>query len=172
MPFEQVLFTELARASAIGDYRGFARLLRRFSVIVGGGSLALWAVASLLAVPLIRIVAGDEFIPAAPAFRWYMLAIALIVANAPVQRAMIALGRPGTLFLFDLMSLVVLVAATIIGAWQWGLEGVTIGVVLHKVVQMSWSTWLVRRVLRTHSSALAQQLELGVEPVNRLESER
>jgi hypothetical protein len=70
------------------------------------------------------------------------------------------------------MSLVVLVAATIIGAWQWGLEGVTIGVVLHKLVQMSWSTWLVRRVLRTHSSAPAQQLELGVEPVNRLESER
>ena len=148
MPFEQVLFTELARASASGDYSGFARMLRRFSGIVGGGSLVLWAISSVAAVPVIRIVAGDAFIDAAPAFRWYMFAVALVVANAPVQRAMIALGRPGTLFLFDVASFSVLVAGTIVGAWNWGLVGVCAGVVLHKLVQMSWSTWLVARVLR------------------------
>jgi O-antigen/teichoic acid export membrane protein len=152
MPFEQVLFTELARASAAGDYRGFARLLRRFSVIVGVGALGAWAVAAIAAEPMIRMIAGDDFVSAAPAFRWYIFAVALIVANAPVQRAMIALGRPGTLLMFDLASLVVLIATTIVGAWQWGLEGVAIGVVAHRLVQMTWSTWLVGRVLRQRSA--------------------
>src|SRR5262249_17033609 len=42
MPFEQVLFTELARAVAARDYAGFRRLLRRTASIAGAGSLLLW----------------------------------------------------------------------------------------------------------------------------------
>lgn len=153
MPFEQVLFTELARASASSDYVGFTRLLRRFTLIVGVGSLLLWAGAAVVAEPLIRVIAGDEFVGAAPAFRWYMLAIALVVVSSTVQRAVVALGRPGLLFAFELGSLGVLVVTTLLGALHAGLVGVAAGVVLHKIVQLAWTVWLVRRVLREKQRA-------------------
>ena len=149
LPFEQVLFTELARFAAAGDQRGFRRLLRRTVGITGVGSLAVWAVAAVGAEPLIRLVAGSAFLGAVPAFRWYFLAMVLGVANTPVLRAMIALGRPGTLFLFDLATLALLVATTVIGAHLWGLVGVSLALVLHKLIQLAWSTWLVDRALLT-----------------------
>jgi O-antigen/teichoic acid export membrane protein len=69
-----------------------------------------------------------------------------MVANAPVQRALVALGRPGTLFLFDLASFGVLFVAAVVGAREWGLVGVALAVAAHKAVQLAWSTWLVRTI--------------------------
>jgi O-antigen/teichoic acid export membrane protein len=148
MPFEQVVFTELARAAASSDFRTFRRLLRRFTALVTLGSLAIWAVAAIAAEPLVWAVAGDDFVPAAPAFRYYLLAMVFVIANTPVMRALIALGRPGTLFWAELAALVVLVIALVIGAQLWGLVGVSIAVLLHRVLQMVWSWWLVGRAIR------------------------
>jgi O-antigen/teichoic acid export membrane protein len=146
MPFEQVLFTELARAVAEREYAEFRRLLLRLSLIVGAGSLAIWAVAAVAAEPAIRIIAGDDYIAAAPAFRWYLLAMVLNVMNTPVQRAIVALGRPGTLFWFDLATTVLLVGGVVVGAHEGGLVGVSLAIVGFKVIQTSWSTWLVARI--------------------------
>ncbi|MBL0219318.1 MAG: oligosaccharide flippase family protein [Myxococcales bacterium] len=158
MPFEQVLFTELARAAAAHDYATFRRLLLRLTIIVGVGSLLIWGVAAVAAEPVIRIVAGDEFIGAAPAFRWYLLAMVLNVMNTPVQRAIVALGRPGTLFWFDLGSTILLIGAAIAGARYGGLVGVSLALIGHKVVQAAWSTWLVARISyrrqRDHAAAV------------------
>ncbi len=147
MPFEQVLFTELARSAANRDYKGFRALLRRTVGIAAVGSLAIWVVTSLGARPLVHLVAGDAFIAAVEPLRWYMLAMVLAVTAAPVMRAMIALGRPGTLLAFDCVSLGVLAAAVVGGALSFGLSGVAIAIVVHKVVQLAWSTtWIVRHV--------------------------
>jgi O-antigen/teichoic acid export membrane protein len=147
MPFEQVLFTELARSAANRDYSGFRALLRRTVGIAAAGSLAIWVVTSLGARLLVHLVAGDAFIAAVEPFRWYMLAMVLAVTAAPVMRAMIALGRPGTLLAFDCVSLGVLAAAVVGGALTFGLSGVAIAIVVHKIVQLAWSTtWIVRHV--------------------------
>jgi O-antigen/teichoic acid export membrane protein len=147
MPFEQVLFTELARGAATADYAGFGRVLRRFTGLVTIGALVVWAIAVVAAEPLISVVAGSDFVAAVPAFRWYLLAMVLVVANAPVQRAVIALGRAGALFVFDLATLAFLVVAVALGAELDGLVGVCLAVVLHKVVQIAWSIWYVTREL-------------------------
>lgn len=161
MPFEQVLFTELSRASAAGDFAGMRRLLRRSAGLLGVGALAIWAVAALAASPLIELVAGADYVAAAPAFRWYTLAMVLLIASAPVQRAMIALGRPGTLLVFEVATLGVLAAALWVGAHGWGLVGVAAAVALHKVVQLSWASWLVDRILRARARGAAAQASDG-----------
>jgi len=153
MPFEQVIFTELARSAAAGDYPGFMRLLRRAVGIVCVGSLAIWAVAVPTARLMITIVAGDEFVAAVPALRWYLLAMSFHVASAPVLRAVIALGRPGTLFLFELVTLVLFAGAAVAGGTWWGLAGVAIAVTLHRGVQFFWSLWLVRQIVRERSQS-------------------
>jgi O-antigen/teichoic acid export membrane protein len=148
LPFELVLFTELARAAASHDYPGFRRLLVRSVTIAGVGSLILWAIASLAARPLIELVAGPEFIGVVSAFRWYLLAMVIQVCSTTVLRSMIALGRPGTAFLFDAASLLVLIAAAIGFAHIWGLVGVAIAILIHKAIQLVWSTTVVWSTLR------------------------
>jgi O-antigen/teichoic acid export membrane protein len=154
LPFELVLFTELARCSANHDYAGFRRLLLRAVAIAGVGSLMIWVVAATFARPLIELVAGDQYVSVASAFRWYLLAMVVQVCSTTVMRSMIALGRPGTAFLFDAASLVVLIAAVLFGAYQWGLVGVAGALLLHKSVQLAWSTQVVWRLLRSHESKL------------------
>jgi O-antigen/teichoic acid export membrane protein len=166
MPFEIVLFTELARASSVHDYRGFRRFLRRSVAIFGGGSLVIWALAAVAAEPILRLVAGAEFVPAAASFRWYLLAMALNVANAPTLRAMIALGRPGTLFFFELATLALLVGTGIAATALWGIAGVSAAVAFVKFIQMIWSILLIRNVLRAREAEHAAS-ELAAPANNR-----
>lgn len=148
MPFEQVIFTELAKYAAADDLASFSRLLRRSVALVMLGSLAMWFGVAIAGELIIRLVGGPEFVDATPAFRWYMLAMALNVANTPIQRAMVALGKPGILFFSELALLAVLAAMTVAAAHSWALTGVAAAVAVHKVIQLAWSTWLVVRVLR------------------------
>jgi len=143
-----VVFTELAHAHAAKDYATFMRLLRRFSALVAVGSLAVWTVAAVLAEPMLRLFAGAEFVAAASAFRWYLFAMVLLIANAPFLRALIALGRPGTLFVFECVTLGILAVCLIAFANLWGLVGVSIAVVVHRTLQIAWSAWVVTRVVR------------------------
>jgi len=145
MSFEQVLFTELARFAAARDYRSFRRLLRRMTLIASALSFGIWIVAALGAPLLVDAVAGTSFAAAANPFRWYMFAMVLQMAAAPVMRAMVALGRPGTLLLFDGATLVVLIVSMIVGALTYGLVGVAIAVIVHKLLQLTLSiTWVAR----------------------------
>jgi O-antigen/teichoic acid export membrane protein len=147
MPFEQVVFTELARAAAAHDYRTFMRLLRRFSALVAIGSFVVWIIAALASEPLIVLVAGDEFAPAASGFRWYLFAMVLLIANAPILRALVALGRPGTLFWFELATLAILAVSLVLGARAYGLVGVGVAVVIHRALQLAWSVATVTQIV-------------------------
>lgn len=149
MPFEQVIFTELARYVADHDYVAFRRLLRRTVGIMMLGSLGIWAAASTVAEPMIALVAGDEYIGAAWTLRWYFLAMAFTITSAPTMRGIIALGRPGTLFLFDLATVALLIATSIVCVHLWGLPGAAIALLGHRTFQFVWSWWLVMRIAKT-----------------------
>lgn len=155
LSFEQVLFTELAHLAAARDFESFRRVVRRASALATIGALMIWAVVAVLSVPIIRLVVGDEFIDAAEPFRWYLLAMVLGVANAPVLRSLIALGRPGLLFWLDVATLAILVAGVVVGTWLWGLVGVSLAILLHRVVHMVGATWLVARVITARAQDAA-----------------
>ena len=157
MPFEQVLFAELSHHAAARDYTGFKRLLRRFTAIAFLGSIGLWALVAVVAGPLVHAVAGAKFMGAVPALRVYLLAMAFMVANAPTQRALIALGRPGIVFFFDLGTLGILFVTTITGAYLFGITGVAGAVLLHRIIQLTWSTLLVSHVVRQQRALAAAE---------------
>ncbi len=152
MPFEQVIFTELARYAADRDYVTFRRLLRRTIGIMMVGSLGIWAVASIFAEPMIALVAGDEYVSAASTLRWFFLAMVFTIVSAPTMRGIIALGRPGTLFLFDLATVALLVGGSIVCVHLWGLPGAAIALLGHRTIQFIWSWWLITRIVKTASS--------------------
>ncbi len=148
LPFEQVVFTELAKSAASHDYAGFRRLLFRFTALIAIGSLATWGVAALVAEPLLELVAGPAFVPAAAAFRWYLLAMVLVIATAPSARAIVALDRPGALFVSELIALGFLVGAIVFGAYQFGVVGVSVAIVIQRALLLVASLGLVAQSLR------------------------
>jgi O-antigen/teichoic acid export membrane protein len=155
-PFEAVLFTELARCSATKDYAGFRSLLRRTVAISGTGSFLIWIAAAVFSEQLIELIAGHEFVAAAQPFRIYLFAMILQVVGMPILRAMIALGRPGTLFIFDSASLIVLACGAITGAALWGLSGIAAAIVVHKAIQVTWSATFIWRFLRNAEAQAAR----------------
>jgi O-antigen/teichoic acid export membrane protein len=169
MPFEQVVFTELARAAAMHDYAGFNRLLRRFTALVAIGSFAVWLVAAIAATPIVKLVAGPAFIAAADPFRWYLLAMVLVIANAPLLRGFVALGRPGLLFWFELVMVAVLGIGLVLGAWLAGLVGITIAVALHRALKLATSMLLIEAIVRQSRHEHASH-EVGAEDVDRPEA--
>ena len=139
-------------------------MLRRTVAIGGGISFAIWIVAALGSRLLVEIVAGHAFIAAAEPFRWYLLAMVIQIAAAPIMRAMIALGRPGTLFLFDCATLVLLVSAVTLGALKLGLLGVAVAIVVHKLAQLTLSaTWVSRHVRRLEREQRTQTASIDVD---------
>jgi O-antigen/teichoic acid export membrane protein len=138
------LFTELARSAAARDYLGFRRLLGRTVRIAGLGSFMIWAVAALFATQLVHLVVGAEFLDAAGPLRWYLFAMIVQITGTPVLRAMIALGRPGTLLAFEIVGLVILAIAIGVGV-QFGLSGVCAALIVHRAFQLTWSTMFVWR---------------------------
>jgi O-antigen/teichoic acid export membrane protein len=148
LPFEVVMYTELARNVADRDFRSLRKLMRRSMIITGTGTVLLWVVAAVLARPIIGLVAGADFLDAAPAFRIYLLAMVIAITGTPVLRSMIVLGRPGTLFFFDLGSLVLLIAAAIVLAHVWGLVGIALALLIHRSIQLLWPMLFLRGYLR------------------------
>ena len=116
------------------------------------GSLAMRAVLAIGATPIIQLIAGHDYIAAAPTFRWYLLGMVLIIANAPTQRALVALGRPASLLGFEIGVLVILVVAATIGALYFGLVGIAVAIVIQRVVQWLSTLWFVNRVIRVMSA--------------------
>jgi O-antigen/teichoic acid export membrane protein len=164
LPFEQVLFTELARSAATRDYAGFRRLLGRTVRIAGLGSLLLWVVAALLAPQLIRLVAGPAFLDAVDPFRWYLFAMIVQVTGTPILRAMIALGKPGTLLMFEIVALGILVVSMVIGV-RFGLPGVAAALIIHKSFQLTWSTIFVWRYV--HRAEVETNAQLPISTTNK-----
>lgn len=144
-PFEQVLYTELAREVANRDFRNLRRLLKRASLITAGVVFVMWLVIAVLARPVIHLIAGSGFEEAAPTLRLYLFAMALGLAGLPVLRTMIVIGRPGTLFLFDLSSLIVLIGGAIPLTLTWGLDGMALALIANRAVQILWPTLFLRR---------------------------
>jgi O-antigen/teichoic acid export membrane protein len=152
LPFEQVVFTELARAVATRDLAAFRKLLYRFSALVAVGALALWLVAVVTAVPLITAIAGEAYVDAAPAFRVHLLAVIVLVVTTAAQRAIVALGRPGTLLGFELVGLALLAVGLLIAASRFGLVGVSAAVALHRILQLVIAFGFVAKKLRDDQS--------------------
>ncbi|HEY1813791.1 MAG TPA: oligosaccharide flippase family protein [Kofleriaceae bacterium] len=147
MSFEQVLYTELARFAAAKDYRSFRSLLRRSTAVALALSTLIWVAVAIGAPVIVDAVAGSAFAEAVDPVRWYLLAMVLQIAAAPNMRAMIALGRPGTLLLFDSGGLVIMLAAVVVGGLELGLVGVALAILVHRGLQLAWSsTWVLRHV--------------------------
>ena len=87
-------YPEFSREVARERWDNFRQIMRQGSYVAGGYSLAATIALLILGRPLIRLIYGEEFLPAYPAL--LILLVGYLVANTVFWRrpALLALGRP------------------------------------------------------------------------------
>lgn len=95
----QALYPEAARLDAEGRRQRLSQVLGRLAVVAGGVAAVAVAVVLLLGQWLITVVAGPAFAGAAPVLEWLAVAAALVMAAAPLEPILIALGAAGPVVL-------------------------------------------------------------------------
>jgi len=89
------LYPELARLHSAGDEHGMWRLARRVGLLAGGVAVVLLAVSALGGRPLLTLVMGAAFAPAASVMTWQVAAAVIGVFALPLEPMLISLGRTG-----------------------------------------------------------------------------
>lgn len=91
----QALYPEAARLAAEGGSVRLRALLVRLGVLSASIGAAALAVIVLFGEPLVALIAGPDFFGALAVMVWLAAAAALVMATAPAEPTLIALGRAG-----------------------------------------------------------------------------
>lgn len=89
------LYPELARLRAGDHHDAMWRLARNVGLLAGGVGLLLLAVAAFAGGPLLALVMGKAFAPAAGVMTWQVAAAVIGIFALPLEPMLVSLGKPG-----------------------------------------------------------------------------
>ncbi len=125
--------------------------LRLAGVIAAFGlftSLAALAAVYWLGVPIIELVAGPEFVPAAATLNWLVLAICLSLTTLGMRALTIVKIGPGAMLKCNLFALIALLAAP----WMIGQHGAVGAAMIQVLFEILWIGAVLLVMLRNWSS--------------------
>jgi O-antigen/teichoic acid export membrane protein len=116
------LYPELARLHVTEGEHAMRRLALQVGVIGGGVGTALLVVTALAGKPLLTLVMGPAFAPAATLMTWQVAAAVIGIWALPLEPMLVSLGRPG-----DALKVRLVVSAVLLLSLPWviGAFGVT-----------------------------------------------
>ena len=123
------LYPELARLRAGQGEREMWRLALHVGVLAGGVGLALLAVSAIAGRPLLALVMGPDFTPAADLMTWQVGAAVIGIFALPLEPMLISLGRPGLAVRVRIVVSVCYMAALPFVVQHFGLIGAGAGLV-------------------------------------------
>jgi O-antigen/teichoic acid export membrane protein len=89
------LYPELARLHVTEGERSMRRLALQVGVLGGGVGTVLLVVSALAGRPLLTLVMGQPFAPAADIMTWQVAAAVIGIWALPLEPMLVSLGRPG-----------------------------------------------------------------------------
>ncbi|MGA0604740.1 lipopolysaccharide biosynthesis protein [Phenylobacterium sp. VNQ135] len=89
------LYPELARLRAGEHHDAMWRLARQVGLLAGGAGIVLLALAALAGGPLLSLVMGKAFAPAAGVMTWQVAAAVVGIFALPLEPMLVSLGKPG-----------------------------------------------------------------------------
>ncbi|HJP61340.1 MAG TPA: oligosaccharide flippase family protein [Gemmatimonadaceae bacterium] len=145
-PIYQATYPELAKLWYSGERRYAVKIARTMTIVTGLVAAIVVAVAWLFAAPALAILAGREYLPALPAFRWLVVAVgisvaaqyqhALLMAGGAVRRVLMAYGFP---VMAQILALFVLIP-------RFGVVGAAISLCVFAVVRAAMLAWWAEHV--------------------------
>lgn len=123
------LYPELARIRVAEGEGQMARLAAQVGLMTGGFSLLIVAVAAFAGAPLLSLVMGKAFAPAASLMTWQVAAAAIGIFALPLEPMLVSLGRPGAALRVRMVVSAAFLAALPLLIGEWGAKGAAIGLV-------------------------------------------
>ncbi len=146
----QVVLPEVARE---GQRSKQWRIILRFMMIAGvGGGIAL-IVVLFTAAPLLRLVYGAAFEPAAPILKILAAAGAVSAVGRILADGLRGMGRPGVPTLAELVGAGIGVLGLAVLIPTWGILGAAMAVLAASVASFAMTLWLAFRWMPTSSGA-------------------
>ena len=96
-----------------------------FIRVVSALSIPVCFMLAAAAEPIVRLVYGSEWVPAASALRWLALLAALRILFELAYDFLVVVNRTGSVLAIQVTWLIVSVPALIFGSSQWGIGGVS-----------------------------------------------
>lgn len=141
----QALYPEAARLAAEGGAARLRRLLLLLAVVSAAIAAAALAVIILFGATLVELVAGSGFMGALAVMVWLAAAAALVMATAPAEPTLIALGRAGRVVLAKGSAAFVQVALLAALVPLVGLSGAGMAALAGAAVSAGLLWWAVLR---------------------------
>jgi O-antigen/teichoic acid export membrane protein len=147
------LYPELAKLRATQGLAVMRRLAVHVGLVGGGCATVLLLVAIFAGEPLLTLVMGEAFAPAAQTMTWQVAAAVIGVWALPLEPMLVSLGRPGAVMWVRLIVALAFLAALppVIGAF--GLLGAGAALVAASLAMALGMLFSLARVMR--SGALA-----------------
>lgn len=136
-----------AFASVQGDPARMRESVLVLFGVVGAATIPAFFAIAGASRPLVLLVYGEVWLPAAAALAWLVIAALCKIFNELIYDYIVVLGRTGVVFLIQCCSLVVLVPALLLGAHFGGLAGVAMAqAVVSTAVVLPLYLWQLRRI--------------------------
>ncbi|WP_309643859.1 lipopolysaccharide biosynthesis protein [Phenylobacterium sp.] len=142
------LYPELAKLRAAGGHAMMRSLALRVGLIGGGAATLLLMVAIFAGAPLLTLVMGADFAPAAPTMIWQVAAAVIGVWALPLEPMLVSMGRPGLVLRVRLVVAVafLIVLPPIVAAH--GLPGAGAALVGASLALALGMLWSLRKLVR------------------------
>jgi O-antigen/teichoic acid export membrane protein len=134
-PVQQAIYPELARLWGLGERARFVRLVVIVNCALGGVSLLLLLVAYVAIDPLVRLVFGEGFGPAAPLVLLQLVAVTLFLFGTAMGPALMSMGADRAMLMVTVASAIAFFGSAVPLIGAYGAAG---GLVGHIVFNLIW----------------------------------
>ncbi len=117
------MYPELARLWAAGEVRALHRLASRLALAAGGFATLLLIVAAFGGGPMLALLMGETYRPAAAVMIWLVAAAAVGLWALPLEPLLISTGRAGSVLTVRLAASIAYLASIWPLLTRFGLEG-------------------------------------------------
>jgi O-antigen/teichoic acid export membrane protein len=122
-PMDQVMYLQLARLAAQGELGAFRRLIWRAGLIGAAIPMLLCIAFSVASPAIVVYTVGSAYRDIELVILLYLLAVVLMHAASPLQRSLLALGRPELWLTISLASGLIYLILIVPLVWRQGLTG-------------------------------------------------
>ena len=159
------LYPELARLHVSHGEHAMRRLALQVGVVGGGVGTVLLLVTALAGRPVLTLVMGPAFAPAASIMLWQVAAAVIGIWALPLDPMLVTLGRPGDSLKVRLVVAAALLASLPFMIGRFGITGAGAALVAAMAAMAAGMLLMLTRQPRRASAAAAQEMACAEGPL-------
>ena len=159
------LYPELARLHVSHGEHAMRRLALQVGVVGGGVGTGLLLITALAGKPVLTLVMGPAFAPAAAIMIWQVAAAVIGIWALPLDPMLVTLGRPGDSLKVRLVVAAALLAALPVMIGRFGITGAGASLVAAMAALAAGMLFMLQRQSGSRTPSAAQEMACAEPPL-------